>query len=89
VRFSVWHELRWLSKLERYATEQNLPGIRLQAALLKSEFYQKHGQLKDAQAVLRDALHITDSPGVTTLRKRITTKIQEIERQLHDEEIVS
>lgn len=79
----------WLCKLETYAKERELHGIRMQAALLKSEFYQSHGQLKDAQAVLRDALNITNSPGVTTLRKRITAKIQEIERQLHDEEIVS
>jgi tetratricopeptide (TPR) repeat protein len=80
---------RWLSKLEKYATERDLTGIRLQAALLKSEFYQNHSQLRDAQAVLRDALDITGSPGVTTLRRMITTKIQEIEKYLHDEEIVS
>jgi len=80
---------RWLSKLENYATEWALPGIRMQAAILKSDFYQNHGQFKDAQAVLQDALNITDSPGVTTLRKRIIAKIQEIEELLHDEEIVS
>jgi tetratricopeptide (TPR) repeat protein len=80
---------RWLSKLEKFATEHNLSGIRMQAALLKSEFYQNHGQLKDAHAVLVDALDITDSPGVTTLRNRITVRIQEIEKHLHDEEIVS
>jgi tetratricopeptide (TPR) repeat protein len=80
---------RWLSKLEKYATERNLPGIRMEAALLKSEFYQNHGQLKDAQAILQDALEITDSRGVATLRKRINDQIQELNRQMHDEEIVS
>ena len=80
---------KWLCKLETYAEELELPGIRMQAGLLKSEFYEMHGQLKDAQAVLRDALDITDSPGVTTLRNRITVRIQEIEKHVHDEEIVS
>jgi tetratricopeptide (TPR) repeat protein len=80
---------KWLCKLETYADEQELPGIKMQAALLKSEFYQNHGQFIDAQAVLRDALDITESLGVTTLRKRITARIQEIENHLHDEEMVS
>lgn len=80
---------RWLCKLETYADKQELPGIKMQAALLKSEFYQNHGQFIDAQAVLRDALDITDSPGVTTLRNKITAKIQQLEKHLHDEEIVS
>ena len=57
--------------------------------MLKSEFYQNRGQLKDAQATLQDALDITDSRGVATLRKRITAKIQEIEKHLLDEEMVS
>jgi hypothetical protein len=80
---------KWLSKLETHAMERDLPGIRMYAALLKSEFYQNHGQLKDAHAVLVDALVITDSRGVATLRKRIKNRIQEIEELLHDEEIVS
>ncbi|MFW9788820.1 MAG: hypothetical protein ACFFE2_14595 [Candidatus Thorarchaeota archaeon] len=79
----------WLCRLEDYTLENDLPGIRMQAALLKSKFYELHGQLKDAQAVLREALNISDSPGVTTLKKRITTRIHEIEKHLHDEEIVS
>jgi len=80
---------RWLSKLDKYASEQDLPGIRMQAALLKSEFYQNHGQHKDAQAVLQEALNITDSRGVLTLRKRINNQIQELDRLIHDEGLVS
>ncbi len=80
---------RWLSKLEKYAVEHDLPGIRMQAALLKSEFYQNHGRLKDAQATLQDALNITDSLGVATLRSRITARITEMDRLLQDEELVS
>ncbi|MFW9975526.1 MAG: tetratricopeptide repeat protein [Candidatus Thorarchaeota archaeon] len=79
----------WLSQLERYAVECDLPGIRMQAALLKSELYQKHGQLRDAHAILVDALDITDSLGVKTLRNRISVRIQELERLMLDEELVS
>jgi tetratricopeptide (TPR) repeat protein len=70
---------RWLCNLENYARDRDLPGIRMQAALLKSEFYQKHGGLKDAQATLQDALGITESKGVASLRKRISDRIEEID----------
>jgi hypothetical protein len=46
-----------------------------------------HGQLKDAQAVLRDALDTTDSLGVATLRKRISNRIDELNRLLREAEI--
>ena len=71
---------KWLSKLERHATDHNLPGIKMRAAILKAEFYKNHNQFRDAHAILVDALDITDSPGVTTLRKRITARIREIEQ---------
>jgi ATP/maltotriose-dependent transcriptional regulator MalT len=80
---------KWLCKLEDFAVQRELPGIRIQAALLKSELYQNHGQLKDAQAILADALNITDSPGVNTLRKKISSRIEEMNRLLHDEELAS
>lgn len=79
---------KWLTKLERHAADRNLPGIRMRAALFKSEFYQIHGQFKDAYAILQDALNITESPGVNTLRRKIITRIKEIEHQLEDEELV-
>ncbi|MFW9767885.1 MAG: hypothetical protein ACFFEM_03610 [Candidatus Thorarchaeota archaeon] len=80
---------KWLSKLETHAMEGDLPGIRMYAALLKSEFYQNHGQLQDAHAVLVDALGITDSLGVVTLKKRITSQIQEIQQLQRDKELAS
>jgi tetratricopeptide (TPR) repeat protein len=79
---------KWLSGLETFASDHEMPGIRMYAALLKSEFYQKNGQLKDACATLEDSLKITDSLGVETLRKRIKKRIQEIEDLIHDEELV-
>jgi len=73
---------RWLSKLEKHASERDLPGVRMQTALLKSEFYQNHGQLKDALGTLRNALKITDSPGVNTIRRIIKERINELDRLL-------
>jgi tetratricopeptide (TPR) repeat protein len=80
---------KWLSKLEQYATEHELVGIRMYAALLKADFYQKHSQHRDAYATLQEALNITDSPGVNTLRRMITIRMKEIEHQLQDDEIAS
>ncbi len=80
---------KWLSKLEAHAEEYDLPGIRMYAALLKSKFYQKHDQLKDAQATLLDALNITDSLGVKTLRKKTSERIQELNQLLRETEVSS
>jgi tetratricopeptide (TPR) repeat protein len=75
---------KWLTKLERHASERDLPGVRMQASLLRSELYQNHGQLKDAHATLQDALGITDSKGVATLRRRIVDRIDEMDRLIQD-----
>jgi tetratricopeptide (TPR) repeat protein len=69
---------KWLSKVEDFALEKELPGLRMYAALLKSEFYIKHSQFKDALETLESALNITDSLGVKTLRSRISSQIKEI-----------
>ncbi|MFW9849897.1 MAG: tetratricopeptide repeat protein [Candidatus Thorarchaeota archaeon] len=69
---------KWLTRLEKHATDHDLPGIKMQAALLKSEFYQHHDQFKDAQGILQEALEITDSLGVGTLRNRIIERIDEL-----------
>jgi tetratricopeptide (TPR) repeat protein len=79
---------KWLSRLEQYAIQRGMPGIRMLSALFKSDLYQKHGQLRDAHATLVDALDITDSLGVATLRRRINSRIQEIERLIRGAEQV-
>lgn len=76
---------KWLSRLEQYAVQRGMPGIRMLAALFKSDLYQKHGKLRDAHATLVDALDITDSLGVTSLRKKITERIQEITPRIRAE----
>jgi tetratricopeptide (TPR) repeat protein len=79
----------WLSMLEKHARECDYPGIRMYAALLKSDFYQNHNQLEDAHATLTEALDITDSPGVQTLRFKINSRIKEIDQLLQDGEMIS
>ncbi|MFW9769643.1 MAG: tetratricopeptide repeat protein [Candidatus Thorarchaeota archaeon] len=80
---------QWLSKLEKHAVDHNLPGVRMYAALFKSEFYQNQGQLRDALGTLRQALEITDSRGVKTLRRKIIKRIQELDQLILDEELAS
>ncbi len=80
---------KWLSKIEDFALEKELPGLRMYAALLKSEFYIKHSQFKDALEKLESALNITDSLGVQILRRTITKRIQNIDKLLQQEGRIS
>jgi len=80
---------KWISILENHARSYNMPGIAMQAALMRSEVFKSQDQLQDAYETLRRALESSDSPGVKTLRKRITARLQEIEHQLHDGEMAS
>ena len=79
----------WLSILEDFARTNNLPGIAMQAAMIKSELYQNRREFRDALGTLQQALKLSDSPGVKTLRKMISTRIQEVENILRDQELVS
>ncbi|MHA2386476.1 MAG: hypothetical protein ACXAEE_09740 [Candidatus Thorarchaeota archaeon] len=80
---------KWLSNLENRARTFDMPGVAMQAALFRSEIFKSQGQLKDARETLQRVLELSESPGVKTLRKRITTQIQEIERLIHDEGMAS
>ncbi|PNX50457.1 MAG: hypothetical protein BV458_13180, partial [Thermoplasmata archaeon M9B2D] len=80
---------RWLSKLVNYARDNDLPGIKMYAALLKSEFYLIHGQTQDAHETLVTALTISDSLGVKTLRKMINDRIREVNQLLREEAVSS
>ncbi|MFX0055544.1 MAG: hypothetical protein ACFFAD_11515 [Candidatus Hermodarchaeota archaeon] len=79
----------WLSKLETFALEKNLPGLQMYAALLKSEFCMKQGQLEDALETLRSAQNITDSSGVKTLRGRTSSQIEKISVLMADRSSIS
>jgi tetratricopeptide (TPR) repeat protein len=71
---------KWLSRLENHVKSQDMPGIAIQTALIKSEFYQAYGQLKDARETLQQALEISDSLGVKTLRAKVSKRIGELNR---------
>jgi len=80
---------KWLSKLETFARERELPGIRMYAALLKAELYENNDQLGDAVATLKEGLTISDSLGVRTLRKRLSDRIQELNLFMREEAVSS
>ncbi|MFX1273152.1 MAG: tetratricopeptide repeat protein [Promethearchaeota archaeon] len=69
----------WMSRLEEHALERNFPGIRIQHALLKADYQVKIGEHDAAMQTLNEALSISDSPGVKTLRKRINERLEELE----------
>jgi tetratricopeptide (TPR) repeat protein len=69
----------WMSRLEEHAIERNFPGIRLQHALLKADYQAKIGEHEAALYTLHDALNISDSPGVKTLKKKINERLEELD----------
>ncbi|MHA2143111.1 MAG: hypothetical protein ACXADD_16635 [Candidatus Thorarchaeota archaeon] len=69
----------WMSRLEEHALERNYPGIRIQHAILKADYQSKIGEHEAAMHTLNDALNISDSPGVKTLRKKINEQLVQLE----------
>jgi tetratricopeptide (TPR) repeat protein len=69
----------WMTRLEEHALERNYHGIRIQHALLKADYQAKIGEHDAAMQTLNEALSISDSPGVKTLRKRIHERLEELE----------
>ncbi|MHA1925490.1 MAG: hypothetical protein ACW974_06200, partial [Candidatus Thorarchaeota archaeon] len=74
----------WMARLENQAHKHGLPGIAMQAAILKADFHRDLGQYKDARQILTDALEISDSLGVRTLRKMMTERIEDLDRLLQE-----
>jgi tetratricopeptide (TPR) repeat protein len=70
----------WMTRLKKHAHEKNYLGIMMEHALLKAEYQVKIGEYEAAKQTLTDALEITDSVTVKTLRKRITDKLKELNR---------
>jgi tetratricopeptide (TPR) repeat protein len=73
-----------MGKLETHALEKGLPGIVLQLAILKSEFFLIQKRRSEARQILFDALNHSASPGLRTLRKRIQTRIEELEDAIQE-----
>ena len=69
----------WMSRLEDYAREKELPGILMEHALLKAEFQLGQNRIEAARKTLVDALGIHDSPSVASLRDRIQMRIDDLD----------
>lgn len=69
----------WMKRLEEHATEKDYPGVRMQHALLKASYQTQIGEHEMARLTLENALTISDSPGVKTLRMKIEKKLEELD----------
>lgn len=74
----------WMLRLENHARKNNLTGILMQHALLKAEMQHKLGMLKQSRETLQDALELSDSSSVKTLRTQIISQIQRSSRSLDE-----
>ncbi|MFW9953725.1 MAG: tetratricopeptide repeat protein [Candidatus Thorarchaeota archaeon] len=72
----------WLSELWKLAEDYNLPGIMMSHDLMKSELQILQGKTESARETLENALSVSDSPGVKSLRRRIISKIQSLDAEL-------
>ena len=68
----------WMVRLESHARKMGYPGIQMQAALLRAQFFVKQGRKDEARNVLQEALEILDSPTVKTLRGRIKMMLDDL-----------
>ncbi|MFW9956248.1 MAG: tetratricopeptide repeat protein [Candidatus Thorarchaeota archaeon] len=69
----------WMSRLEEFARENDLPGMRMEHAMLKAEFQEGQGRIEAARKTLVDALSIYDSPSVKSLRNKIQKRISDLD----------
>jgi len=79
---SVFSSDSWMSKLWKLAVDYDLPGIMIRHELMRSELLLKQDQTNSAREILENALSISNSPGVRTLREKILIKIQMLETDL-------
>jgi tetratricopeptide (TPR) repeat protein len=73
----------WMKRLEKHAKEKGYPGIQMQHALLKASYQTQIDEHEMARQTLEDALAISDSPGVKTLRTKIGQKLEELDSIKH------
>jgi tetratricopeptide (TPR) repeat protein len=72
----------WMSRLWKVASDYDLPGIMMCHNVMKSEFQLLQGRANSARNSLENALAISDSPGLKTLRRKILSTIQMLEEEL-------
>ena len=75
----------WMSRLQEYAREKDLPGILMEQALLKAEFQAEQSRVEAARKTLVDALSIYDSPSVASLRNKIRERISDLDLSMQSD----
>jgi tetratricopeptide (TPR) repeat protein len=66
----------WMLRLEKHARKNNLTGILMQHALLKAKMQRKLGKIEQSIETLQNALELSNSSSVKTLRNQIVDNIQ-------------
>ncbi len=69
----------WMAKLDKKLKEHDLPGIDVQASLLKARFFVSQDRIGAATVVLERALHICNSRGLRLLKDVVNKEIAELE----------
>ena len=64
----------WLTRLEEYGEEMDLPGVIGLAILLKGELRLKQGRLNEAQELEHEVRRTAELPGLAYLKDRIRTR---------------
>jgi tetratricopeptide (TPR) repeat protein len=75
----------WMSYLEERAVEKNLPGLRMQHAMLQADFRILQKRREEAREILIAALDIYNSPGVRSLQKQVLEKIRQIDTRTYSQ----
>ncbi|MDH4214524.1 MAG: hypothetical protein OEV85_11430 [Candidatus Thorarchaeota archaeon] len=70
----------WMTRLRKHVYQKNYLGIKIKYALLKAEYQVAIGEHEAAKQTLINALEITDSMTVKTMRARVINRLKELER---------
>ncbi|MFW9907635.1 MAG: hypothetical protein ACFFEF_03595 [Candidatus Thorarchaeota archaeon] len=70
---------QWMTCLENLINNHTLPGLKMEFALLKSDFYLNSGHIQDARQILVDALNLSDSDAFRTLRFELKKRLHAID----------
>jgi tetratricopeptide (TPR) repeat protein len=66
----------WLFKLEQDALEHDLPGMLVEAYILKARVFLKMARTDEALKILNEALKASEKPGLAMLRARVLNEIE-------------
>ena len=70
-----------LSRIEQLATEQNLPGLAIQALGLKADLYKMKGRKERARSLFEEALKICDASKLNVMREDLEKRLEELDKE--------